>query len=990
MWHRWDPHLHAPGTVLNDQFSGDNPWEGYLQRIESSEPRIKALGVTDYASLELYESVKQFRNEGRIPQIELIFANVELRLATGTGRDSAINLHLLISPVQPDHVDQARRFLLGLTFHRKGEVYRCERDDLIRLGKAHDPTIENNVKALEVGTNQFKVTFEELRKLRNGSDWAKKNILIACAGGSSDGTSGLQNEKSFAALRKEIEAYSDIIFSAQPKQREFWLGYGAANTGQLTEGWGGCKPCIHGSDAHDLNSVGRPNLDRFCWLKGDLTFETLRQICLEPEYRSYIGATPPKGALASQIIESVSVNDAKWISGTSIPLNEGLVALIGARGSGKTALADIIAAGSNSGQWDNKRSFLYRAKELLAGSSVSITWADKHKETLLLEPEKGSEWPEPERTQYLSQQFVERLCSAEGMTDDLLDEIQRVIFQAHHADSRMGATSFSELLSLKAQRARNARVREETASKVTLEAVTEERGKRASLRGLQKKKQNLVVLIDADKKDREALMKPGQSGNDDRLSTVATALDFARGRLDNARRRHESLLALRESVEDIRQNLAPSKLRQLEEEHALAAFSPEQWQQFLLSFSGDVDAVLDAELKTADASEKLIKGKEVPHIAEGDLKRSRPLIELDADLFQLTTNLLDAELARLQGLSGIDAENTKKLKRLSAKITLAEAEINKLDAAIADAQKADGRIAELNSVRMLTYERIFAAIVEEERQLSTLYTPLQNRLKAESGSLGKLSFSVRRHVDVIKWAKAGEALLDLRKAGPFRHRGTLLSHIMAELEPAWRKGSPPEVRDAMQQFRVAHEAGILAHAPEATSCYEGKREWGQRVAEWLHSSDHISISYSVQYDGVEIEQLSPGTRGIVLLLLYLAIDQEDDRPLIIDQPEENLDPRSIFVELVEHFREAKFRRQIIIVTHNANLVVNTDADQVIVATCGPHAPGELPMLSYMSGGLENPVIREAVCEILEGGEAAFRERAKRLRVTLGSVNNSHW
>jgi len=138
----------------------------------------------------------------------------------------------------------------------------------------------------------------------------------------------------------------------------------------------------------------------------------------------------------------------------------------------------------------------------------------------------------------------------------------------------------------------------------------------------------------------------------------------------------------------------------------------------------------------------------------------------------------------------------------------------------------------------------------------------------------------------------------------------------------------------------------------------------------------------VQYEGVDIEQLSPGTRGIVLLLLYLAIDQEDDRPLIVDQPEENLDPKSIFDELVDRFRKTRLRRQIIIVTHNANLIVNTDADQVIVAKCGPHRPGQLPEISYQSGGLENPDIRRQVCEILEGGEAAFKERARRLRVRM--------
>jgi hypothetical protein len=79
---------------------------------------------------------------------------------------------------------------------------------------------------------------------------------------------------------------------------------------------------------------------------------------------------------------------------------------------------------------------------------------------------------------------------------------------------------------------------------------------------------------------------------------------------------------------------------------------------------------------------------------------------------------------------------------------------------------------------------------------------------------------------------------------------------------------------------------------------------------------------------------------------------------------------------------AKQNRQVILVTHNANLVVNTDADQIIVASVGPHHPGELPPISYMSGGLESAEIRKAVCDILEGGERAFQERARRLRVQL--------
>jgi energy-coupling factor transporter ATP-binding protein EcfA2 len=131
-----------------------------------------------------------------------------------------------------------------------------------------------------------------------------------------------------------------------------------------------------------------------------------------------------------------------------------------------------------------------------------------------------------------------------------------------------------------------------------------------------------------------------------------------------------------------------------------------------------------------------------------------------------------------------------------------------------------------------------------------------------------------------------------------------------------------------------------------------------------------------------IRKLSPGTRGIVLLLLYLALDEADDRPLIIDQPEENLDPKSIYDEFVPLFRAAKAKRQVVLVTHNANLVVNTDADQVIVAQAGAHIPGQLPPISYKSGDLEVAGIRLFVCDILEGGEEAFRERARRLRVRL--------
>ncbi|MCM2313009.1 MAG: ATP-binding protein, partial [Steroidobacteraceae bacterium] len=287
------------------------------------------------------------------------------------------------------------------------------------------------------------------------------------------------------------------------------------------------------------------------------------------------------------------------------------------------------------------------------------------------------------------------------------------------------------------------------------------------------------------------------------------------------------------------------------------------------------------------------------------------------------------------------------------------------------------RILRRPQLRRTSYQGIFEAIVEEERALDQLYAPIKARTAADTGSMARLAFTVKRQVDMERWAATGESLLDLR-TGPFRGRGQLQAVATSALLPAWQHGTAEEAAAALLAFVKANEDSLRAHRPESADL----REWAQRVSDWLYSTDHIKVAYSLQYDGVDIEQLSPGTRGIVLLLLYLSIDAEDDRPLIIDQPEENLDPQSVFEELVTRFRDAKKRRQIIIVTHNANLVVNTDADQVIVASCGRHRPGQLPEISYECGGLENPVIRRRVCEILEGGERAFKERARRLRLVL--------
>ena len=96
-WHRWEPHIHAPGTILNDQFGGVDPWALYVTALETLLPKIEAIGVTDYYLTDTYEQVLGQKAAGRLPDVQLIFPNVEVRLDVAA-KSGFVNLHLLVSP----------------------------------------------------------------------------------------------------------------------------------------------------------------------------------------------------------------------------------------------------------------------------------------------------------------------------------------------------------------------------------------------------------------------------------------------------------------------------------------------------------------------------------------------------------------------------------------------------------------------------------------------------------------------------------------------------------------------------------------------------------------------------------------------------------------------------------------------------------------------------------------------------------------------------
>jgi hypothetical protein len=158
--------------------------------------------------------------------------------------------------------------------------------------------------------------------------------------------------------------------------------------------------------------------------------------------------------------------------------------------------------------------------------------------------------------------------------------------------------------------------------------------------------------------------------------------------------------------------------------------------------------------------------------------------------------------------------------------------------------------------------------------------------------------------------------------------------------------------------------------------------------------DWFEVKYRVKMDNDSIDVMSPGKKALVLLKLVVDLAQSTC-PILIDQPEDDLDNRSIFNELIPFIKKKKKERQIIIVTHNANVVLGADAEEVIVANQkGTNSPNNKFRFEYVHGAIEDNTcsvdftdgilnrqgIQQHICDILEGGKAAFELRKRKYRI----------
>ena len=483
-WRKWDLQVHTPFSALNNGF-GDN-FEDYAKRLiqEAIQKNIAAIGITDYFSIEGCKRLKElFSNQAKLEALIgaeladqakriLVIPNIELRTSVivtrPDGTDSRVNFHVLFS----DDVDLANieeHFFRELKF--TAESNPAGPDERWSLTHANLENLGKKLKAqyakfqgksdLYVGMMTAIVAHEDVtRALETQASRFKDRYLILIP--SDEDLSECNWNGQGHLARKLLIQKSHMLFSANAGTREFGLGRKHTIVQEFTDEFKTLKPCIHSSDSHDYASLFEPAEKRYTWIKADPTFQGLRQVLNEPEDRVFIGVVPPSiervALRPTRVVDSVSI---KKIQGTSfsekwfdcdVALNPELVAIIGNKGNGKSALADVLGL---LGSTPRYRSFSFLREDRFRESrnnkakhfQGSLTWTDKNTEG----PIRLNDNPESEtveKIRYIPQNYLEEICNEVGLGKGsrFYAELQQVIFSHVPESDRLGFDTLDDLL----------------------------------------------------------------------------------------------------------------------------------------------------------------------------------------------------------------------------------------------------------------------------------------------------------------------------------------------------------------------------------------------------------------------------------------------------------------------------------------------------------------------------------------------------------------
>ena len=1012
-WRKWDLQVHTPFSALNNGF-GKN-FDAYAKELfeQAVQKNIAAIGVTDYFSIEGYRQLRALVADAprlealvgvdvaRTAQDILLLPNIEFRtsviISRKNGESSRVNFHVIFSDeVELETIEE--HFLRELKFTAESnpdswdERWSVTMDNLralgVKLKEQHE--IFREKSDLYIGMMTAVVSHEDVTEVLSRQESRFKDRYLMVVPADEDLSKCSWDGQGHLARKLYIQK-SHMLFSGNVGTRDFGLGKKHTTVQDFISEFKTLKPCIHGSDAHSPERLFEPDNERHMWIKSDPTFKGFFQLLNEPEDRLYIGKIPMSlgnvAARPTRVVKSLSIRKRhghtfaeKWFD-CALPLNSELVAIIGNKGNGKSALADVLGLLGNTPRYGT---FSFLRPDRFRDShgnkarhfEASLLWADGTQEgpvSLDQDPDVEA----VEKVRYIPQNYLEEICNEveSGKGSRFYSELQDVIFSHVTESDRLGFDNLDELLAHRGAEISEAidiligDLHELNREIVVLEErLTARHRKSIELQLAEKRRElkahELAKPADRPEPETDLETQKQNEGIPSALEEKQQALLELQAAITAQRAEDARWARKRATAEKLLIRLTNLK-RQVDGSLAEAASDLEELgldADKLISFSVHAEPI-EIIIREAEAARNLI-AMELDPDHHNSLEQKRQNVETEIKQLQDVLSapqreyqeylqkvcLWEAQLEALQGTRDVSGS------------------ISYLDAQLTELKSLPAIVGGLYKRR----ERKALEILREKERLcgyyETYYSAVQNFLT--SHPLAETDhFKVTFNVTIVQSRFKEEFLqqINQRRTGSFAgiEEGAIeLDHLVDVTNWSSARSVLGFTRRLMDKLKN------LNGRPLEISDQLRQGESLQGLYDYIFSFGYLSPIYRLTWEGKGLEQLSPGERGNLLLIFYLLVDR-DDIPLIIDQPEENLDNQTVVKTLVPCMKDAKRRRQIVMVTHNPNLAVVCDAEQVIYAEIRKEQANEV---SYLSGSIEDPVINKKIVDVLEGTRPAFDKR----------------
>lgn len=982
IWRRWDLHLHAPGTKLNNAYGGadDGTWDRYINELEASP--IHVFGITDYFCCETYFELKRRYAEKYPESNKVFFLNIEFRLSESISRDGTHpDIHLIFdndeAVITRDKID---RFLTNLDTQSIDDAsVRLRCSDLKTEAQFMAATV-----SLDGLAEALKETFGEIRPY----------LIVFPANNNGLRSTDSTNQRK-VNLADRIDRTCDLFFG-NAGNRDFLM-----RTDRYQNGKSEPKPVVSGSDAHSFDDLERLSGDvagyPVTWIKADTTFIGLKQICHEPESRVFIGNEPDVmlrqeqdgtkflSRLQIDQIEGYDETNGQWFKGVDLPLNPELTAIIGNKGSGKSAIVDIIGLLGESAQeayfsflTDDSKSKKFRQRGFAENFSATITWHTGRTEQKQLSDHCDRD--KPESVEYLPQNYFEQLTN-EIEIEQFRTEIEDVVFSHVEETERLGKSSFSELEEAKTQQSKEQisslkrQLRELNFEIVDLENQSSPNFRKQIAAQIAAKEEELRALDAA--KPKEVAKPDTETGEQQELAAQVDKLSELLSTLgETGKARVAEITTLKadlQSAVSLKERLTSFDARTQEGISELAPalgelgldvkdivtfgvnFVPvdakiEEFRDKIVAL--ETDNGLTFTLGTDFTALRTISDLRAAYeFVKGEIDRLKEQLSTPQRRYQTYVERLSAWNTKRTDLVGSgDDPKPETLSWLNSRLKYID---ETLSAALA------GHYVQ----RKETVSRIY----ESKSEFLQFYRDLKNSVEERLEAVRTEGFDIEIEASFIVDRDFRREFLNhinQRKKGPYKNTQEAEQDLGSNIrETDWDDFESvfafcEQIIDRMKRIN-GDDLLVSDQAHDVKEFYD-----------FLFSLDYLSSRYELRLGGKNLNELSPGEKGLLLLIFYLQLDRKNT-PLIIDQPEDNLDNESIFRVLANCIRDAKKHRQVVLVTHNPNLAVGADAEQVVYVKLEKSQNYDF---SYETGAIENPALNRRIVDVLEGSQPAFVKR----------------